>query len=88
MLKELLTLELVLMSLKLCKLGSCLLSLSCLLLLHPLKNSYESGVCLWSRWSRTRATGLCIMSAWRHLRYRLVVVVRAVTVLAHLLLCL
>ena len=80
MLKELLlTLELVLTSLKLCEVGSCLLCLSCLILLHPLKNSNESGVCLWSRWSRTGATCLCIVSAWRHLRYRLVVVVRAIT---------
>jgi len=52
MLKELLLpLELVLMSLKLCKVGSGLLSLSCLILLHPLKNSNESGVCLRCRWS-------------------------------------
>ena len=34
----LLPLELVLTSLKLCKVGSCLPSLSCLILLHPLKN--------------------------------------------------
>ena len=39
----LLSLELVLMSLKLCKVCSCLLSLSCLILLHPLKNSNQSG---------------------------------------------
>ena len=39
----LLSLELVLMSLKLCKVGSGLLSLSCLILLHPLKNSNQSG---------------------------------------------
>ena len=84
----LLPLELVLSSLKLGKNSSCLLCLSILCLLHPLKNSNESGVCLRSRWSRTGATCLCIVSAWRHLRYRLVVVVRAVTVLAHLLLCL
>ena len=47
----LLALELVLTSLKLCKVGSGLLSLSCLILLHPLKNSNESGVHLWCRWS-------------------------------------
>ena len=84
----LLPLELILSSLKLGERSSCLLCLSIMCLLHPLKNSNESGVCLWSRWSRTRTTGLCIMSAWRHLRNRLVVIVRAITVLAHLLLCL
>ena len=47
----LLPLELVLTSLKLCKVGSGLLSLSCLILLHPLKNSNESGVGLRCRWS-------------------------------------
>ena len=47
----LLSLELVLMNLKLCKVGSCLLSLSCLILLHPLKNSNQSGVYLRCRWS-------------------------------------
>ena len=47
----LLALELVLTSLKLCKVGSGLLSLSCLILLHPLKNSNESGVRLRCRWS-------------------------------------
>ena len=47
----LLALELVLMSLKLCKVGSGLLSLSCLILLHLLKNGNESGVHLWCRWS-------------------------------------
>ena len=52
LLKELLlSLELILMSLKLSKVGSCLLSLSCLILLHPLKNSNQSGVCLRCRWS-------------------------------------
>ena len=39
----LLSLELVLTSLKLCKVGSGLLSLSSLILLHPLKNSNQSG---------------------------------------------
>ena len=47
----LLLLELILTSLKLCKVGSDLLSLSCLILLHPLKNSNQSGVHLWGRWS-------------------------------------
>ena len=47
----LLSLELVLTSLKLCKVGSGLLCLSCLILLHPLKNSNQSGVRLRSRWS-------------------------------------
>jgi hypothetical protein len=42
----LLLLELVLTSLKLCKVGSGLLSLSSLILLHPLKDSYQSRVCL------------------------------------------
>ena len=52
LLKELLLpLELVLTSLKLCKVGSCLLSLSCLLLLHLLKNSNQSEVRLWCKWS-------------------------------------
>ena len=52
LLKELLLpLELVLMSLKLCKVGSGLLSLSCLILLHLLKNSNESGVRLQCKWS-------------------------------------
>ena len=40
----LLLLELILINLKLCKVGSCLLSLSCLILLHPLKNNNQSGV--------------------------------------------
>ena len=45
LLKELLLpLELVLTSLKLCEVGSGLLSLSCLILLHPLKNSNQGGV--------------------------------------------
>ena len=39
----LLSLEFILMSLKLCKVGSGLLSLSCLILLYPLKNSNQSG---------------------------------------------
>ena len=47
----LLVLELVLTSLKLCKVGSGLLSMLCLILLHPLKNSNESRVCLRCRWS-------------------------------------
>ena len=47
----LLALELVLTSLKLCKVGSGLLSLSCLILLHPLKNSNQSRVRLRGRWS-------------------------------------
>ena len=47
----LLALELVLTSLKLCKVGSGLLSLSSLILLHPLKNNNQSRVCLWGRWS-------------------------------------
>ena len=47
----LLALELILMSLKPCKVGSGLLSVSCLILLHPLKNSNESGVRLRCRWS-------------------------------------
>ena len=45
LLKELLLpLELILTSLKLCEVGSGLLSLSCLILLHPLKNSNQGGV--------------------------------------------
>ena len=52
LLKErLLPLELILTSLKLCKVDSGLLSLSCLILLHPLKNSNQGGVHLWCRWS-------------------------------------
>ena len=47
----LLALELILMNLKLCKVGSSFLSLSCLILLHPLKNSNQSGVRLRCRWS-------------------------------------
>ena len=47
----LLPLELILTSLKLCKVCSCLLSLSCLLLLHPLKNSNQSRIYLRCRWS-------------------------------------
>ena len=47
----LLSLKLILMSLKLSKVGSGFLSLSSLILLHPLKNSNESGVRLWCRWS-------------------------------------
>ena len=46
----LLLLELVLPSLELSKCSSCLLSLACLVLPHPLKYSKESGVCLWDRW--------------------------------------
>ena len=47
----LLSLELILTSLKLCKVCSCLLSLSCLILLHPLKNSNQGRVRLRCRWS-------------------------------------
>ena len=47
----LLSLELVLTSLKLCEVGSGLLCLSCLILLHLLKNSNQSGVHLRCRWS-------------------------------------
>ena len=43
----LLALELVLTSLKLCKVGSSLLCLSCLILLHPLKNGNQCKVRLW-----------------------------------------
>ena len=75
-------------SLKLCKVGSGLLSLSCLILLHPLKNSNQSGVHLQCRWSGARTVSLCIMSAWRHLRNRPVVIIRTVTRLGPLLLSL
>ena len=84
----LLPLELVLSSLKLGKSSSCLLCLSILCLLHPLKNSNESEVRLWCRWSCAGATDLMVMSAWRHLRNRLIVIIRTVTRLGHLLLCL
>ena len=47
----LLSLKLILTSLKLSKVGSGLLSLSSLILLHPLKNSNQSGVGLRCRWS-------------------------------------
>jgi len=47
----LLSLELVLTSLKLGKSGRGLLCLSGLILLHPLKYSNESRVRLWCRWS-------------------------------------
>ena len=47
----LLSLKLILTSLKLSKVGSGLLSLSSLILLHPLKNSNQSRVRLWCRWS-------------------------------------
>ena len=47
----LLSLELILPSLKLCKGSSCHLSLSCLVLPHPLEYGKESGVRLWCRWS-------------------------------------
>ena len=66
----LLSLELVLTSLKLCKVGSGLLSLSSLILLHPLKDSNQRGVRLRCRWSRARTAGLCIASTWRHMRNR------------------
>ena len=49
--KLLLPLELVLMSLELCEVGSGLLCLSCLILLHPLKNGNQCRVCLRCRWS-------------------------------------
>ena len=84
----LLSLELILTSLKLCKVSSGLLSLSSLILLHSLKNSNQSGVCLQCRWSEARTAGLCIMSTWRHLRNMPVVVIRSVTRLAPLLLSL
>ena len=42
--KLLLPLELILTSLELCEVGSGLLCLSCLVLLHPLKNSNQCGV--------------------------------------------
>jgi hypothetical protein len=71
----LLLLELVLMNLKLCKVGNGLLSLSSLILLHPLKDSNQSGIRLWCRWSEARTASLCIMSAWRHMRNRLEVIV-------------
>ena len=47
----LLALELVLTSLKLCKVGSGLLCLSCLILLHPLKNDNQCRVRLRCWWS-------------------------------------
>ena len=47
----LLSLELILMSLKLCKVGNGILSLSWLILLHSLKNGNQSGVSLRCRWS-------------------------------------
>ena len=84
----LLALELVLTSLKLCEVDSYLLSLSCLILLHPLKNSNQGRVHLRCRWNRARITGLYIMSAWRHMRNRQVVVIRTITRLAPLLLSL
>jgi len=40
----LLPLELILTSLELCEVGSSLLCLSCLILLHPLKNGNQCGV--------------------------------------------
>ena len=46
----LLLLELILPSLELCKRSSCLLSLACLVLPHPLKYSKDSGICLRGRW--------------------------------------
>ena len=49
--KLLLPLELVLTSLELCEVGSGLLCLSCLILLHPLKNSNQGRVRLRCRWS-------------------------------------
>ena len=47
----LLSLELILPGLKLCKCSSSLLSLASLILAHPLKYSKKSGVCLRCRWS-------------------------------------
>ena len=47
----LLSLELILSGLKLCKGSSGLLSLASLILPHPLKYSKKSGVCLWCLWS-------------------------------------
>ena len=47
---KLLVLELVLSSLELCKCSSCLLSLSVLVLPHPLKYSQKSEVSLRGRW--------------------------------------
>ena len=84
----LLSMELVLTSLKLCKVGSGLLSLSSLILLHPLKDSNQSEVRLRCRWSGAGAADLYIMSTWRHLRNRQVVIIQTITRLAHLLLCL
>jgi len=46
----LLPLKLVLTSLELCKVGSCLLCLASLVLLHPLKYGNKSGVHLRCRW--------------------------------------
>ena len=84
----LLSLELILTSLKLCKVGSGLLRLSSLILLHLLKDSNQSGVHLQCRWSGAGTVGLYIMSTWGHLRNRLIVIIRTVTRLGHLLLCL
>ena len=47
----LLPLELVLASLKLCKVSSGFLSLLCLVLLHLLEYGNESGIRLWCRWN-------------------------------------
>ena len=44
---QLLSLELILPSLELCKSDSSLLSLTSLILPHPLKYGKKSGVCLW-----------------------------------------
>ena len=49
--KLLLPLELILMSLELCKVCSSLLCLSCLILLHPLKNGNQCRVRLRCWWS-------------------------------------
>ena len=52
LMKELLLpLELILTSLELCKVGSSLMCLSCLILLHPLKNGNQCGVRLRCQWS-------------------------------------
>ena len=47
----LLLLELILPGLKLCKCSSGLLSLTSLILSHPLKYRKYSRICLWCRWS-------------------------------------
>ena len=73
--KLMLPLELILTSLELCKVCSSLLCLSCLILLHLLKNGNQCRVRLRCWWSRAGTTGLYIMSAWRHLRNRQIVII-------------